>query len=122
MAKLSARGRTIHVEAVREYSAATLQAAHDRMYPDKIGELALTIWERKTRRLMSDGKILEKIDLRFQPDQYDPAGRRHSVRLEGTRHAEGWSRGCRLCSHHGRTAKGWQPFAVGSHYDRLGRP
>jgi hypothetical protein len=78
MAKLSARGRTVQVEAVREYSAAQLQAQHDRIYPGKVGETPLTQWERKTRRLMSDGTILEKLDVKFQPDWLDKTGRRHS--------------------------------------------
>jgi hypothetical protein len=30
--------------------------------------LSLTIWERVSRRLMSDGTILEKRDVRFRPD------------------------------------------------------
>jgi hypothetical protein len=92
MAKLNARGRTVKVEATKEYSAEQLQRAHDkyiaRAYPtgtfddgQPIGETtrkALTIWERVTRRLMSDGTILEKRDVRFQPDWMDKDGRRHS--------------------------------------------
>lgn len=37
-----------------------------------------TVWERKTLTLMSDGKVLEKWDVRFQPDHMDPQGRFHS--------------------------------------------
>lgn len=84
MAKLHARGRTIQAEATREYDAETLQRQHDRYvrtytpgYIDGTDE-ALTIWERTTRRLMSDGRILEKRDVQFQPDWLDKAGRRHS--------------------------------------------
>lgn len=88
MARLKARGRTCQVEAVREYDAATLQAAHDRYEasykPDYIAgsDPALTVWERSTRRLMSDGVILEKRDVRFRPSPLltweDPQGRRYS--------------------------------------------
>lgn len=88
MAKLSARNRTVKVEAVREYDAATLQRAHDRFQasyvPDYVpgSDPALTVWERVTRRLMSDGTVLEKRDVRFRPSPNcsweDPKGRRHS--------------------------------------------
>jgi len=70
MAKLGARGRVCVVEAVREYGAEELAAA-DR----------LTVWERMTRRLMSDGVVLEKRDVRFRPSGLsweDPAGERHT--------------------------------------------
>lgn len=98
MAKLSARGRTTVVEIYREYSAESLQAETDRRnaetYPEGTwtnfkGEIeplpesikkSLTIWERHTKRLMSDGSILEKTDVRFQPGPYD----------EGRRHSYGW--------------------------------
>lgn len=80
MAKLSARGRTVQVEVSREYSEAQLQTAHDRHNPD--GQPSLCVWERKTRRLMSDGKVLEKLDVRFRPSPNatweDPNGVRHS--------------------------------------------
>lgn len=80
MAKLNARGRRAIVETVREYSAEQLQAAHDRRYPagSPLSGPALTIWERTTRRLMSDGTILEKRDVQFQPDWLDKHGRKHS--------------------------------------------
>ena len=61
MAKLSARGRTVQVEAVIEYDATRLQARHDKLFHDD--KPALTIWERKTHRLMSDGKVLEKLQM-----------------------------------------------------------
>lgn len=77
MAKLSSRGRTCLAEAVREYSAEQLQAQHDRFYPDKAGELPLTKWERTIKRLMSDGKVLEKRTVQFKPDWLDKQGRRH---------------------------------------------
>ena len=84
MAKLSARGRTCQVEISREYTADQLQTAHDKYKasytPDYVAgsDPALTTWERVTRRLMSDGKILEKRDVRFQPDWLDKQGRRYS--------------------------------------------
>ena len=78
MAKLSARGRTVQVEAVREYDEATLQAAHARCYPDLANTPSLVSWERLTRRLMSDGVILEKREVRFRPDWLDKDGRRYS--------------------------------------------
>lgn len=78
MAKLSARGRTLQAEVTRERDAAFLQRQHDRLYPDQAGEPSLTKWERTTRRLMSDGTVLEKRDVQFQPDWLDKAGRKHS--------------------------------------------
>jgi hypothetical protein len=96
MAKLSARGRTCQVEVSREYTQDELQRAHDRFKashtPDYVAgsDLSLTVWERKTRRLMSDGKILEKLDVRFRPSPNcsweDPKGRRHSYgwKVHGT--------------------------------------
>lgn len=96
MAKLNARGRKCLVEVSREYTAEVLQAATDarirRDYPDgqwtrsdgTVEPLpasmaqALTTWERLTRRLMSDGTVLEKRDVRFQPDWLDKQGRRYS--------------------------------------------
>lgn len=78
MAKLSARGRTVQVEATREYDAAMLTArAAAHGFLDSEGK-PLTTWERVTRRLMSDGTILEKRDVRFQPDWLDKDGHRHS--------------------------------------------
>jgi hypothetical protein len=38
----------------------------------------LTVWERRTLVVMNTGRVLEKLDVRFRPDRYDPAGRRHS--------------------------------------------
>ncbi len=88
MAKLSARNRQTTVEVVREYDAAILQAGHDRYEasykPDYVAgsDPSLTVWERCTRRLMSDGTILEKRDVRFRPSPActweDPNGRRYS--------------------------------------------
>lgn len=86
MAKLSAYGRVMVHEVTRDYSEAALQAAADRrnveMYPDGTwinlaGEreplpesirLSLTVRDRVTRRLMSDGKVLEKLDVWFRGD------------------------------------------------------
>jgi len=88
MAKLSARGRKPVVEATREYDLDTLQRAHDRYErsykPDYVdgADPSLTIWERATRRLMSDGTIIEKRDVRFRPTPNctwdDPKGRYYS--------------------------------------------
>src|SRR3954469_16164120 len=88
MAKLSARGRFCLTEVTREYTAEHLQTLHDRYQRSYVADyvdgsdLASTVWERKTRRLMSDGSILEKLDIRFRPDPLntwdDPSGRRHS--------------------------------------------
>lgn len=85
MAKLSARGRTTIAEASREYSADDCQRAHDRFerrykpdYADG-SDPSPTTWERVTRRLRSDGSILEKRDVIFRPGPYDPRdGRRYS--------------------------------------------
>lgn len=78
MAKLNARGRQTLYTATIEYDATQLQARHDKVSPDKAGELPLTKWERVTRRLMSDRSILEKRDVQFQPDWLDKDGRKHS--------------------------------------------
>ena len=59
MAKLSARGRTVQVTTVREQTI--------------IDPTALCDWRRTTRKLMSDGAVLEKLDVRFRDD-----GRKHS--------------------------------------------
>jgi len=87
MAKLSARNRTALVEVTREYTVESLQHAHDRFQASYKADYvpgsdpSLTVWERCTRRLMSDGKILEKRDVRFRPSPNctweDPQGRRH---------------------------------------------
>ena len=96
MAKLSSRGRTCKVEVTREYDEETLQRAHDRFQASYKADYvagsdpSLTVWERKTRRLMSDGKILEKADVRFRPSPNctweDPKGRRYSYgwKVHGT--------------------------------------
>ena len=76
MAKLNARGRTCLAEVSREYTEEQLQRQHDKFWND--GKPSLTFWERCTKRLMSDGKVLEKRDVRFRPDWMDKAGRRHS--------------------------------------------
>jgi hypothetical protein len=80
MAKLNARGRYAICEAVLEYDAARLQAIEDKRYPNEPAgtHQPLCTWERVTRRLMSDRTILEKRDVRFQPDWLDKSGRRHS--------------------------------------------
>lgn len=86
MAKLSARGRKVVYSVTREYTETELQAQHDRAYakPDDpfYGKPSLCNWERKTRRLMSDGSVLEKLDVRFRPNPNapweGPLGRRHS--------------------------------------------
>lgn len=51
-----------------------LRIAREIETPD--GEL--TIWERRTLTYMSNGKVLQKLDCRFKPDQFDPAGRFYS--------------------------------------------
>ena len=80
MAKLNARGRTCLAEVSREYTEEQLQRQHDKYTDSYGGERgpSLTNWERATKRLMSDGKVLEKRDVRFRPDWLDKAGRRHS--------------------------------------------
>lgn len=88
MAKLKARGRQTVVEATREYDVDTLQRLHDRYEASYKADYipgsdpSLTVWERSIRRLMSDGTILEKRDVRFRPSPNcsweDPRGRRHS--------------------------------------------
>lgn len=99
MAKLSARGRYTVVEAVREKTREQLQLAHERKlekmraegrgaeiekYPASYGHQS-TIWERVTVRLMSDGKVLEKLDIRFYPDEKPWPGEEN-----GRFHSYGW--------------------------------
>lgn len=64
MAKLSARGR-------KELYRVSLEAVVTD--PDR-----LVTWERTTKALMSDNKVLEKRDVRFKPDSIHPEGQRHS--------------------------------------------
>jgi hypothetical protein len=47
--------------------------------------LSLTIWERVSRRLMSDGTILEKRDVRFRPDAEPYSGEEN-----GRYYSYGW--------------------------------
>src|SRR5437016_10851712 len=63
MAKLRAYGQ-------RE----VLRVERERQTPD--GDL--TTWERTTITVMSNGRVLSKLDVRFKPDQYEPNGRLHS--------------------------------------------
>ena len=72
MAKLSAHGHEI------------LRLEQERDIP--ASEDSLCNWERKTRSYMSDGKILEKWDVRFRPDSLDTANGRPNGRL----HSYGW--------------------------------
>jgi hypothetical protein len=63
MAKLSAHGK----ELLR------IELERDITDPE-----SSTTWRRVTRAHMSDGKVMEKIDVRFKPDQYRPNGERYS--------------------------------------------
>lgn len=63
MAKLSAHGK----ELLR------IELERDITDPE-----SSTTWRRVTRAYMSDGKVMEKIDVRFKPDNYHPAGERYS--------------------------------------------
>ena len=38
----------------------------------------LCSWERRTLAVMHNGRVLEKLDVRFRPDAFEPAGRFHS--------------------------------------------
>lgn len=69
MAKLSARGRT---ELLRVYREKEYDEAERK-------EKDMTVmWARWTRAYMSDGTVLEKYDVRFEPSKFDPKGRFHS--------------------------------------------
>ena len=37
-----------------------------------------TTWERITRAYMPDGKVMQKIDVRFKPSSFQPSGERYS--------------------------------------------
>jgi hypothetical protein len=39
---------------------------------------ALTVWERETVSYRTNGVVLRKYDVRFEPDRYNPEGRFHS--------------------------------------------
>jgi len=109
MAKLSARGRKELARVVREKVQPDLEkcstcqgsgqyTSSDPKMAGMFPELPVgvcfsckgagqkppsTVWERTTKTLMSDGKILEKWDVRFRPHMsYDPP--------EGNFHSYGW--------------------------------
>lgn len=102
MTKLSARGHHVIVRFSKELEKpATIKCGHceggkhlrDLIVRDKVyyktgdvctlcngkGEvLPLTKWEKKTIALMSNGKVLEKLDVIFHPNFFDLLGRKHS--------------------------------------------
>lgn len=98
MAKLSARGRKELARVSKEYIKPDLVTCDvcqgTKIHPSdfldaKQGDTCtvckgtgqkppLTKWERKTLALMSDRTILEKRDVRFQPDWLDKEGRFYS--------------------------------------------
>ena len=104
MAKLSARNRYELARVEKE----TLPPETQTCYSCK-GNYTLTVcaicegkgvrptlcnWERKTLALMSDGKILEKRDVRFRPStwQYTYKRAEASIRTpEGRKHSYGWT-------------------------------
>lgn len=83
MAKLKARGRqelarvtrereichAQYTERVYDWGTAPIYCALTKGHAGPHSGEALTLWERRTRTLMSDGKILEKLDVRF-PNKY----------------------------------------------------
>ena len=77
MAKLSARGRRVLAGVVKEYNEETLQRQAER-FEHSAGKPSLTVYERKTKRLMSDGTILEKRDVTFRPSPWEREPHRHS--------------------------------------------
>ena len=70
MARLSANGREIL-----------------RLAKESAGDGDLTTWERRTFAVMTNRWILQKRDVRFAPDRFEPNGRKHSY---------GWKRYMRL--------------------------
>lgn len=92
MAKLKARGRTELARVSKEKTNPALvpcdgcegtgNRVSDLTHLYKVGDVCtacegkgqkppLTTWERRTLALMSDGKILEKLDVKFQPMSYE---------------------------------------------------
>ena len=65
---------------------------------------ALTDWERTTLAVMSNGRVLEKLDVHFKPDAFEPTGRRHSY---------GWKV-------KGKLATGKTPETFRAAYERAG--
>lgn len=89
MAKLSAHGQELmRLEKVNQVSDGTLSPVYKNS--DGTESPSLTTWDRTTRAYMADGVILEKMDVRFRPDRFDPEGRLYSYgwkksgRLKGT--------------------------------------
>ena len=64
----------------------------------------LCSWERRTLAVMHNGRVLEKLDVRFRPDAFEPAGRFHSY---------GWKV-------KGKLAAGKTPKTFRTAYERAG--
>ena len=84
MAKVSARGRVKLAQVSREKNLPELESClscqgkgsyengEQCARCDGKGQSApLCTWERKTKAYMSDGNLLEKLDVRFRPGPYD---------------------------------------------------
>lgn len=77
MAKLSAHGtELLRIEKVESIENGLLKPTYANS--DGTEYPSLTTWDRTTRAYMSDGVILEKIDVRFRPDTCNPNGRFYS--------------------------------------------
>jgi hypothetical protein len=75
MAKLSAHGRELlRISKEKDIPLGTHTILKDGT---DLGETSTT-WERVTRVYMSDGKILQKLDVRFKPSTFEPKGKFYS--------------------------------------------
>lgn len=106
MAKLNARGRYPLAEITREFTAEQLQARAEARGFLQMDGRALTKWERVTQRLMSDGTVLEKIDVQFQPDTQPWPGEEN-----GRKHSYGWKVKGKI--RRGKSASSWLATMTG---------
>lgn len=79
MAKLSAYGRTQVASAVKE---------SDLTPEDEYS----AVWRKHERRLMSDGKVLEKITVKWRDGRRHDWGWKQSGALKATATAESWAK------------------------------
>lgn len=70
--------RRVVVEVSREYDAQTLQSIASRGGRNQ--GRALTVWQRVTLRLLSDGEVVERREMQFPPDAESPTGRVQTYR------------------------------------------
>lgn len=70
--------RRVVVEVAREYDATELQ--HIASRGGRNQGRAITVWQRVTLRLLSDGTVVERREMQFPPDAESPDGRVQTYR------------------------------------------